>query len=280
MTIKMVDKINFGTVAPSFIILGAQKAGTSSLYNYLAQHPQILAPKTKELHYFDTLNETPSKPYLNYFPKKYGTHKISFEATPRYLYYPGTAKKIYDFNPTMKFIILLRDPVKRAFSAWNMYKQMQKDEKRQLQFIKFEKTQEKEKLYSYLYKNQFPTFEEWINTELSDTFDNTIIEPSIIRRGYYMDQIKEYLKYFSVESFLFLDFDCFKLNIKGSLESVTRFLDLSSFKDVSINLEPKNVRTYDKKLSDNIYEKLKVHYQHKNKGLEKLVNLKLSWMTS
>tara|TARA_R110002012_G_scaffold48720_2_gene126563 strand:+ start:1284 stop:2072 length:789 start_codon:yes stop_codon:yes gene_type:complete len=262
------------------MIIGVQKGGTSSLYHYLSQHPQIIAPENKELHYFDTAANTPKKPYLQMYPKSYLTKKTSFDATPRYIYFPGTAKKIYDFDPNMKFIVVLRDPVKRAFSAWNMYRQMQNDEKRQLQFIAYEQANENEKLHSYLYKEKFPSFEEWSNIELSDAFDANIIEPSIMRRGYYKEQIETYLKYFKLESFLFLDFDSIKFDIKDSLNEVTRFLGISSFRDIDIDLKPKNVRTYNESLSDELYQKLKIHYQEKNKGLEELVNLKFIWMNS
>jgi hypothetical protein len=276
----IISSLNVGTVKPSFMIIGVQKAGTSSLYHYLSQHPQIITPKEKELHYFDTAVATPDKPYLEMFPKSYLTKKISFDATPRYIYFPGTAKKIYEFDPNMKFVVVLRDPVKRAFSAWNMYRQMQNDEKRQLQFIAHEQINEREKLHSYLYKEKFPSFEEWSNTELSNSFDANIIEPSIIRRGYYKMQIEAYLKYFNLDSFLFLDFDSFKLDVKDNLNRVTRFIGISNFEAIEIDLEPKNVRTYKESLSDDLYKKLKVHYQLKNKGLEELVNLKLSWMNS
>lgn len=275
-----MSSFNFGTVKPSFMIIGVQKAGTSSLYHYLSQHPQIIAPKVKELHYFDTLTATPSKPYLEMFPKNYFTRKKTFDATPRYIYYPGTAKKIYEFDRQMKFIILLRDPVKRAFSAWNMYRQMQTDKKRQLEFIDLERNQEREKLYSQLYKGGYPSFEEWSNVELGDHFDPNSIEPSIIRRGYYKEQIEEYLKYFKVDSFLFLDFDSFKLNIRDSLNQVSNFLDISSFDNIEIDFEPKNVRIYKESLPKDLYKKLILHYQNRNKGLEELVGLKLNWMNS
>src|SRR5690606_35349043 len=215
---------NFGLVKPSFMIIGVQKGGTSSLYHYLSQHPQIIAPRKKELHYFDTAHHTPAKPYLKNFPKSYFTKKTSFDATPNYIYYPGTAKKIYDFDPNMKFIVVLRDPAIRAFSAWNMYKQMQYDNKRQLQFLNHEKRNEREKLHSYLYKDHFPSFDEWIDIELADAFDNNIIEPSIVRRGYYKEQIEVYLNYFDKNAFLFLDFDAFKKDVNESLEKITNFL--------------------------------------------------------
>src|SRR5207248_1288875 len=48
-------------------------------------------------------------------------HRVTFEATPEYFYFPAAAQRIFDYDPRMKLIVLLRDPVERAFSAWSMY---------------------------------------------------------------------------------------------------------------------------------------------------------------
>lgn len=274
----MFKKINFGTVAPTFMIIGAQKAGTSSLYYYLSQHPELLVPETKELHYFDTLEPTPKRDYLKLFPKSYGTTKQSFEATPRYMYYPGTAKKIYDFNPGMKFIIMLRNPVNRAYSAWNMYREMAKDKAQVKAFVKREKKDPNDAMFSYLYKNGFPTFEEWIQKELSSGFSKKIIEPSIVKRGYYKKQLEEYLRFFPLESFLFLPFEFFKNSPIESLDQVSCFLNIATFKNILIDLKPINKREYKKQISPKTYRQLELHYIEKNRGLEEMINLELDWM--
>lgn len=269
---------NFGHVKPSFMIIGVQKGGTSSLFHYLSQHPQVIAPKEKELHYFDTMLPTPTKPYVKMFPKSYFTRKISFDATPNYIYFPGTANRIYQFDPAMKFIVILRDPVKRAFSAWNMHRQMVLDPQR----IKSAKINEEQnplmKSYSYFYSQKFPTFSEWIDFELSNDFPQEIIEPSIIRRGYYLKQIKAYLECFSKEKFLFVDFDDFKRDLNKTLNDITNFLELSTFDLSRLDIEPKNKRSYKDKLSDEIYQRLLKHYKEENQGLVELVDIKLNWM--
>ncbi|MCR9183630.1 MAG: sulfotransferase domain-containing protein [Flavobacteriaceae bacterium] len=270
--------MNFGHVAPAFMIIGTQKGGTSSLYYYLKQHPRLIAPVTKELHYFDTFDVTSKSEYLKLFPRKYFTTHISFEATPRYLYFPGTAKKIHEFNPEMKFIVILRDPAKRAFSAWNMYRQM-KEDKKQLEIFR-ERNTARTQLYSLFYegKDEFPSFKECINNELSPAFDEEIIEPSLIKRGYYKEQIEEYFKYFSEENILFIEFESFKSDIYGSLTAISEFLNIKGFETIQVNLEPKNKRTYTEKLSDQMYNELSNHYRLKNAGLEELIHIKLPWM--
>ena len=145
----MIKKLNLGIVKPSFLIIGAQKSGTSALHHYLSQHQDILSPLKKELHYFDNRQLNPISDYLKQFPKNYFSRKISFESTPRYLYFPGTAKKISSFNPKMKFIILIRNPAKRAYSAWNMYKQISKNNKLVNYFEDLEKVDKTQQFYSF-----------------------------------------------------------------------------------------------------------------------------------
>ena len=273
-----MKSFNFGRVSPTFIIIGTQKGGTSSLYYYLNQHPKLIAPENKELHYFDNLKIATKKSYINKFPKSYFTNKKSFEATPRYLYYPDAAKKIHDFNPNMKFIVMLRDPAKRAFSAWNMYKQLSKNESVVNNSRVLGKQNEKEQQYKFFYKNEFPTFNKCIDFELSDNFDNSIIEPSIVRRGYYKEQIETYLQFFNLDSFMFIDFDTFKNDTINCLNKISNFLSISSFNDLKISLEPQNKRDYNDVFDEELYLELKKHYQTKNKGLESLVGFELKWM--
>lgn len=276
---SVVKKINFGYVAPSFMIIGTQKGGTTALHEYLIQHPRLIAPKEKELHYFDTYNDISKKEYLSKFPKKYFSNKVSFESTPRYLYYPGVAKKLYNYNPNMKFVVMLRDPVRRAYSAWNMYKQMGGSNYMLKYFKSNEESSPKEKIYSLLYKKKkYPTFSEWVHYELENESNQDWIEPSIIRRGYYKKQIETYVKYFDIEQFMFIDSLKLKTNTLEVLNSVACFLEIEDFTGLDLDLGLKHKREYSENLNDKLYQELLFHFQNKNKGLEELVNLKLDWM--
>ncbi len=269
--------LNFGRIKPTFLIIGIQKGGTTSLHNYLIQHPKVIAPNKKELHFFDTFESKNLNFFLNYFPKEYLTNTISFESTPRYIYYPGVAEKIFKFNPKMKLIILLRDPVKRAFSAWNMYKQFANIPHLQKYFMELECKSPKEKFHSYFYKNNFPDFDKWIEFELSNEFREEIIEPSIIRRGYYKQQIEHYFHYFPRKQLFFIDSESLKNEPLKILNSTADFLKIKSFTPLNINLKNSHERTYNEKINDETYRFLLNHYKIKNNGLEKLVDLKFSW---
>src|SRR5437764_2957004 len=104
-----------------FVIGGTQKRGTSALDSFLRQHPQICMPTTKkELHFFDREEEnTDYKEYhANFEPTP--EQRVIGEASPIYMYWETAPYRIWKYNPKMKWILALRNPVERAFSAWNM----------------------------------------------------------------------------------------------------------------------------------------------------------------
>ena len=110
----------------NFLIVGTQKGGTTALAKFLAQHPEICFAPGKEVHFFDGVDydqgwdqKQLNHHYQEAFPNWQG-QKIVGEATPIYMYLPFVAERIYHYNPQMKLIFLLRDPVERAISHYQM----------------------------------------------------------------------------------------------------------------------------------------------------------------
>jgi hypothetical protein len=107
----------------AFLIAGAQKSGTSALDAYLREHPELCFPRDKELHFFDKDRLFAAEPvdYAAYHalfdPKP--PQRLLGESTPAYLYWPHAVERIARYNSAMRFIILLRNPITRAFSHWN-----------------------------------------------------------------------------------------------------------------------------------------------------------------
>jgi hypothetical protein len=108
-----------------FIVAGAQKSGTTALNYYLKRHPRIALPTKKELHFFDDEERFKDGNAVSYEdlhrmfrPAK--PDSIAGENTPNYLYWPPALARIRTYNPAIKLIILLRNPIDRAFSQWNM----------------------------------------------------------------------------------------------------------------------------------------------------------------
>jgi hypothetical protein len=104
---------------PNFLIIGAQKCGTTSLHNILAKHPEAYMSKKKEINYFikDTEFNKGLEYYSSYFINRKKTIAVG-ESSPGYICYPGTHHRIYDSLGKIKIVIILRDPIKRAFSQY------------------------------------------------------------------------------------------------------------------------------------------------------------------
>jgi len=113
---RKVDRVDF-------IVAGVQKAGTTAIHDFLAQHPQIALLRDQALHFFDKEEHFATGPdyqilHGNFKP---GRHwRVAGEVTADYLYYPRALERIAAYNPRMKIIISLRNPTSRAFSQWNM----------------------------------------------------------------------------------------------------------------------------------------------------------------
>lgn len=107
---------------PNFLIVGAQKSGTSSLFDYIVQHPNVSPPERKEIHYFDYHLDWGLNWYLSHFPKKKHENNITGEASPSYLIFENAPTEIKLLFPDIKIIIILRDPVQRAISQYKMEK--------------------------------------------------------------------------------------------------------------------------------------------------------------
>src|SRR5664279_6106874 len=115
-------------MSPGFLICGAQRCGTTSMYRTLSQHPAVLkAVLHKGVHYFDTgyLNgrgwyqaHFPLQPAARRVQHQTGIEPMTFESSPYYLFHPLAAERIARDLPGVRIIVLLRDPVERAYSAY------------------------------------------------------------------------------------------------------------------------------------------------------------------
>ena len=104
-------------MTPSFLICGGQRCGTTSLYRALAAHPVVLkAVLHKGVHYFDTNYWRGAKWFFSRFEKPHEPWTITGEASPYYMYHPQAAARIARDLPGAKLVVLVRDPVERAYS--------------------------------------------------------------------------------------------------------------------------------------------------------------------
>lgn len=115
-------QLNAGARAlPDFLIIGAQKAGTTSLHNYLCLHPRVIGSLPKEIFYFDSHPERGERWYRRHFPTRHSLKRsdaICGEATPTYLYSPQAAERAAARIPQARILVLLREPAARAVSQF------------------------------------------------------------------------------------------------------------------------------------------------------------------
>src|SRR3954447_18625468 len=99
-------------MVPDFLIIGAQRAGTTSLFHYLQRHPSVMQSSIKEVHYFDGSYNRGRRWYLSHFPLRRATSggRITGEATPYYLFHPTVPTRVAVDFPDVKLIAILRDP--------------------------------------------------------------------------------------------------------------------------------------------------------------------------
>lgn len=252
---------------PNCQIVGAQKAGTSSLYNYLVQHPNIHASYRKEIHYFDG-GLAPEVNTLDFGVKWYRAHfpleatvkqgDICLDATPLYLFNPQVAKRIYECTPQAKIIILLRDPVERAISHYFLIKRHGLEELGIEQAL----AQEEQRLSRAYANNDFkdPAFRLY----------------SYQARGMYLEQVRLYQRYFNDKQILIIDSEHLFKDTNNTLKQVFSFLQVDSAYQVS-DLRSQNVGTNKTKVAPEVYEKLKANFEEPNLLLSGHINKKFDW---
>jgi Sulfotransferase domain len=194
-----------------FIVAGAQKSGTTALHYFLKRHPQIALPDRQELHFFDD-EEIFSQPVdyelLHRHFRSIGRSTIAGEITPSYLYWKSAMERIRNYNPQIKLVILLRNPIDRAFAHWNM--QRFKD-REPLDFLDALK-EERKRLA------ELPAME-------SRRF-------AYVDRGFYSGQLDRVFKLFPREQVQIVKFEHFRDRKQEMLDEIFEFLGVKSLRRV------------------------------------------------
>lgn len=251
-------------MAPGFIIVGAQKAGTTSLYRYMTKHPLVKTALLKEIHYFDLNYGKSLKWYRSFFPSRRGNEGcITGEASPYYMFHPFSIRRIAENNPEMKIIVLLRNPVQRAISHY---------------YHEFRKGREPLGL-----KEALEAESRRLEPEIKSFRDNEFYRGyhhqrhAYVSRGIYVDQILEIYKYFDHSNLLVLDSNEFFGNPGKVLKEVFEFLGVNSDIKVatakSFNVG-KKVRDPDE---NEVKGKLKEFYKEHNARLFDVLGRTFQW---
>jgi len=266
--------------SPDFIIIGAQKSGTTSLHHYLGQHPKLAGSRPKEVHYFDKwVNYGYSMDwYKKHFIRTSLESRLYFESSPNYLYHEEVARQLVVHFPEIRLIAILRDPVERAYSAWNMYRHFF-DSGKAWGEMKPTKPGYVNSIFKNLFQDRitFPTFREAIEIELKLMESGIDSEPAFLRRGLYARQLEMYYKYFRKETILVLGFKDLVADLQGTLQKVTAFLSVQDFDFAKLRKEPKNVRAYGQHVGSKDKVFLADFFSRPNADLVELLGYDINW---
>jgi hypothetical protein len=183
---------SFARPLPDFLILGAQKAGTTALYAYLRWHPGLTGPAWKEVSYFDRHYRRGARWYRGHFPLRPGDRVVG-EASPGYLFHPLAPSRVKATVPEARLIALLRDPVDRALSHYHHEVALGREP------LTFEQAIEAE-------PERTRGEEERLSRE-PDYFSHTWWDYTYLARGRYAEQLERWLAVFPREQLLVLASD-------------------------------------------------------------------------
>jgi len=196
---------------PNFMCLGAAKSGTTTLYDILRQHSEIYIPSFKEPHFFDIPENFDNG--LQWYEKNYfkkADKKIIADFTPSYFFDENAPKRIFEsLGKNMKFLIIFRNPVDRAYSHYLHSKRDDHESKN------FEEALELEVSRLKKYKDQ------------SDYL--SYLRHSYVHQGLYSQMLERYLLYFSLDNFLFIHFEDELLKERDlTIKRVLDFLEIDN----------------------------------------------------
>lgn len=229
------------------IIIGGQRCGTRSLFQYLSQHPEVATAARAEVHYFDLNHDRGSRWYAAHFSP--GPGRVRVEASPYYIFHPLAAERIARDLPDARFLVLLRDPISRAYSHY----QMMVDKGREV--LSFEEALARE--------------DERIAGSPSNHRNF-----SYRTRGLYADQLERWLKLFPRDRFLITISDEMFDDGPVSVDRICDFLGVSRYNRDAYRQW--NARSYPP-IPDAVRAKLDAFYRPHNLRLADLLGRELPW---
>ncbi len=206
---------------PDFFIVGAAKAGTTSLFDSLAQHPQVFTPRVKEPNHFSTIAPPPERraffpsirdesEYLALFAAA-RPEQVTGEASTSYLWDPEAAARIHAVAPGARIVAMLRDPVERA---WSHY------------------------LNDVREGVETRSFDDAIEADAADPDGRWGDASLFVQLGFYTHQLRRYLEIFPDTRVLF--FEEFVRDVPGHLDRVCDFLGVTRFDDAAAAIRTTN----------------------------------------
>ena len=247
---------------PGFIIIGSQKAATSTLHYYLSKNSNIQRPPIKEAQFFNMNYDRGIPYYKSIFPiHKVG--KVTFETTPDYLSHPLAPRLCHQLLPDIKLVVTLRNPVERAFSHFNFVKNYGGE----AVDVSFEQGLELEQ----------QRIDDALDLMAKDRYNSArlLSRYGYRRNGEYASHLKTWLHYYPIDQFYFIDFEDIKNDVNTVMRNLCDFLELPFEPIKSKTIKNKSV--YKEVMNDKLLVALKNHYASHNENLYKLIGKKYQW---
>ena len=246
---------------PDFLVIGAQRAGSTSLFAQLCAHPGVAAPSHKEIHYFPLQSFRGGRWYRSHFPPVASSRgRITGEASPYYLFHPAVPARVAEALPVVRLIALLRDPVSRAYSQYQL---SVRDGHEPLGFDEALRAEpdrlagEEERLVadgayrSHAHRHQ-----------------------SYAARGAYAEQLRRWHTYVAPERLLVISSEELFADPAGTAGTVVEFLGLDA--EAVPPLPVRNQRPYPP-MSDEARSLLEARFEEPNRQVYELVGRDLGW---
>jgi Sulfotransferase domain len=248
---------------PSFFIVGAQKSGTTTLLQHLVNHPQIEAPNCKETFYFNDINNFKKGQnwYQAHFPlkSKLNSNKYTIDGSANFFESIDAPLRIKQLIPKAKVILLLRNPVDRAYSHYKMAVK-----------YGFEKLSFEEALEIEDKRLQYEQDE--IIPQLKHPY---IFQKLGYRtKGIYVNYLSSWMNNFNEESLLIIKAEEYFTNPKENYQNIINFLQLNDFQLNSHELKNKGDNS---QMKDATRIKLTEFYKPYNQQLSELLGKQFSW---
>ena len=261
-------------IPPDFVILGGQRCGTSSLYKNLGQHPEIAPSLRKEVEYFTIDYDQGSGWYRAHFPLKLrravagmrGKKLLTFEATPDYIFDPRAPERIKRDLPDAKLIVLLREPVSRAYSHYHHMSRLG------LEDLPFDRAIDAEE----------SRLEGELDEMQRDPYARVLPfrRHSYATRGLYADQLQRWFDLFPRDQILILMFDDLIADPEGTLHRIADFVGAerwapAEFRNYSYTAKPASNPDIPAETARQLAE----YFAEPNRRLNDLLGIDLGWGT-
>ena len=266
-----------------FFIIGAQKCGTTSLHDYMNQHPFCTGALRKETLFFTKKYRgtvTLERLVGHFSFKKLMRNRgkcLFFESTPDNVYEEAAPGRIYKYNPKAKLIFLVREPVSRAISEYNMackyaiVKNLCVREDHEREYFDYLRQPDKYP-FEWFVKEEFRRMEE-TGSRLPSAFHY----PDFIRHGLYSEQLERYLQYFSPEQILILESKSLKTDKRNMLAAIEDFLELPHHEWSEKDLVNSNIGVYTRQVPDECKLFLKKYFEPWNEKFFELIGRRMDW---